>query len=752
MILRLGMTGIILALLTGSAFAQDRRPEVIELNSSVSRERSQILQRLRQTQSTRTGQSDPTLMRIDQTNLFPTANVNRFVQRSMKLVPPNNLRRALGNQRRTGQARQIATSVMQFKSAPTPEQRATLRSQGLTIEEFIGGTNYLVSVDTQRTNDPLRVIAGARANVEAASLMPQNLKIKLAAMETIARPGPPTNRSVFIRSATGVSAAAMRSAIGGTSDNVQQVSPGLFKVQTNAQGLQQIASIDSVFSIDAGPPLFSPLDARSLIRADVVQGFSLQANLPFYQGPIGRGIKVAIFDEAIDQTHLDLPSSHFFVARGGGKDHGTNVASIIGGSGEQSEANGLPAFEYRGIAPGSLLGEYPQIDEQQVDLSLLKPALAVDGSDLSNHSYVETLDGYGAVSALIDDAIHGTAVFTDADGLNPAVLPARPQTWAAGNNGLVPEYGSRLGYYSVFTQAKNSISVGSIDVETGKLSNFSSLGPTLDGRIKPDLVAPGCFNSPKQRGVWGALSGTQGYGRQCGTSQAAPHVAGIVAMMMEQVGNKDVLPSTYKALLIQTAVDQILLDPAMSPVASNPDTKKPLLYGAGPDFATGFGLVDAEAAVELASDRRHWSEGKVGQAESSIYCMDVPDGLPVLKATLAWDDPPGSTVGRPINLPTLVNDLSLELIAPNGEPILPWTLLPPPGPTNPQSTDPDPIDATQIVPAARGIDSLNNVEMASISEPMTGRWKVRVSAAILNGDGPQKFSIAANRALASPCN
>jgi serine protease AprX len=79
------------------------------------------------------------------------------------------------------------------------------------------------------------------------------------------------------------------------------------------------------------------------------------------------------------------------------------------------------------------------------------------------------------------------------------------------------------------------------------VSFFSSRGPTGDGRLKPDLVAPGQqITAPMPAGTWGRLDGT---------SQAAPHVSGAAAMLMaryaELIGN----PDRIKRILCETATD-----------------------------------------------------------------------------------------------------------------------------------------------------------------------------------------------------
>jgi len=303
-------------------------------------------------------------------------------------------------------------------------------------------------------------------------------------------------------------------------------------------------------------------------------------------------------------------------------------------------------------------------------------------------------------------------------------------TWLRKNFTILYSAGNQQSYGngSVSTQAtsKNCIAVGASENYRPNLSSyannaselayFSSLGPTDDGRIKPDVVAPGTWilstRSTLISDPWNHYWGSQSlysslnsyYAYNGGTSMSTPITAGSVALlrqyMVEREGH-DPSSALLKALLINGA------RPLSGNLSSIPNNRE------------GWGRINLTLSLGAAEGMKlTWVDCSPGLNTSSTYSkrIVVQNSSTPLFVTLVWTDYPAS----PTSSIALVNDLDLEVVLPNG--------------TVYYGNDfSSPFNSTH--------DRRNNVERVHIEHPSTGIYTIRVRGYSVPY-GPQPFAIA----------
>ncbi|MBO0929934.1 S8 family serine peptidase [Fibrella aquatilis] len=278
---------------------------------------------------------------------------------------------------------------------------------------------------------------------------------------------------------------------------------------------------------------------------------------------------------------------------------------------------------------------------------------------------------------------------------------------AAGTPYYLVQHGSRLsttprdvqnGYDQITTYgtAKNILSVAAISaISNGynrpqdvSLADFSSWGPTDDGRIKPDIVGVGV------NVISTNSSASSAYGALSGTSMSAPNVSGSLLLLQEYYSQlnagKLMRASTLKGLALHTAEEA---GPAP-----------------GPDYQAGWGLLNIERAARAIqnSDKNYLIDERT-LAQSQTYTLQVvASGRGPLVATICWSDPEGAATPATNRFnnrtPRLVNDLDARL-GDGTTTTQPWIL--------------DPEQPAQ--PATRGDNIRDNVEQVYIANPVPGR-------------------------------
>ncbi len=412
--------------------------------------------------------------------------------------------------------------------------------------------------------------------------------------------------------------------------------------------------------------------------------------------------------------------------------HGTNVASIAAGFNRLTGATFEDAggFNYGlGIAPRARLGATKIFNcmgsyDVTTSFSSLRSAAYTAGARISNNSWGAAVGGaYTADSREFDFLVRDA---------QPGVAGNQQMTnvFSAGNSGAG---GNTIGSPGT---AKNVITVGASEnvrpiggsdgcgvLDSGAdnardIIDFSSRGPTDDGRLKPDVVAPGTHvtGAQPQTGADFNGSGTCNpqfpagsavYTLVSGTSQAAPEVSGFAALIRDwyrrEVGGGTAVPSPAmtKALMVNTAVDQVGGQDGAGGISGNAPTQ-----------TQGWGRISLKNVLD-GTQRAYLDQSSrlsaTGQLRRSTYA--IADTSKPLKVTLAYTDAPGPTAGN-----AFVNDLDLIVHAGG------------------QSYKGNVLSSGQSVTGGTA-DPRNNVENVFLPAGSTGRFTVDVRATNIPGDG-----------------
>jgi subtilisin family serine protease len=353
---------------------------------------------------------------------------------------------------------------------------------------------------------------------------------------------------------------------------------------------------------------------------------ALRAHEVWNLGYRGQGVTVAIMDSGVDVTHPDLRAQY----RGGSNSwfdpygehaapydphgHGTRVAGIVFGR------NASPAGNVIGVAPDvQWIAAKIFNDQDQATLSAMHEVfqwlLDPDGDPASN----DAPDLVNASWGLEGGEPCSNEFERDVQALRAAGIGI---VFSAGNSGP--------GVSSTVSPGNNAgvLSVAAVDA-ADDVALFSSRGPSAcDGGGDPELAAPGVsvFTSDTSFGL-----GSGAYAYDSGTSFAAPHVTGVLALMWSARPT-----ATFSEL------ETVVLDTARD------------LGTAGPDFDTGHGMPDAFAAVGrvLGSAGPIVTRDTATTAEDTPIAIDVlandldPGGAPLTVAAVASPTPRGGTVVR----------------------------------------------------------------------------------------------------------
>jgi serine protease AprX len=292
------------------------------------------------------------------------------------------------------------------------------------------------------------------------------------------------------------------------------------RAESDATVLGDVASDPAVAQIDVPRQLHAEavapnvtLEAAAAVRAE--------------QPLSGKGITVGVIDSEVAGGHPALAGrvihrrnytpEPFNTPDG----HGTAVAGFVGAD----------SSVFRGVAPEVTIYNY----------KVLATVSALNTDDFGGALAIQHAleDGIRVVNCSWRAGPNGDGTSREARACNTAWRLGLTIVKSAGNEGPAAQS------LTTPADAEGVIAVGATDAAGGVIADYSSRGPTTDGRHRPHLVAPGgTFES----GLTGLTVGGGVDNVGAGTSFAAPHITGLLALLLE--GQPNLTPDQQRERLL----------------------------------------------------------------------------------------------------------------------------------------------------------------------------------------------------------
>jgi len=491
------------------------------------------------------------------------------------------------------------------------------------------------------------------------------------------------------------------------------------KAEISLEDVDAIAELPDVVGIEAHQPTSNEDERASQILAGnyfeptIIHGPGYD---PFTQfGADGTNVTVSVVDDGVAipgdggfyLTSLNTVNAPLRGATAGALGHGHFNATLIAGSTPFGPLDSLFYNYGRGVAPRASIVNIPRnrsgYSGSNADVyndSVLTPGPSGTTALISNNSWGSGVNGnaYGLLEAQFDGFVQDAS----AGGLiDPITL-----IFSAGNEGA--------GGLTQPKAAKNLIVVGNSESwRTDKggagadniddLAADSSRGPTADGRIKPDVVAPGTAVTGGRAGS-NTLSGNidSAHRWSSGTSHSAANISGVSAVFASWWAannfNQRPFPSLVRATLINSAQDM-----------NGANAAAPI-----PNGNEGWGRPNMKFMLNPGVGMKRMNEETVlaETGHGTQITGSVADGSKPFRVTLVWTDPPG------VSDPALVNNLDLTVTV--GGVVYKGNVF-----------------SNGVSVSGGTADSKNNVENVFLPAgiPAGSSILVSVTATALNGDG-----------------
>ncbi len=352
---------------------------------------------------------------------------------------------------------------------------------------------------------------------------------------------------------------------------------------------------DPLLPDGAGPPVGAPPSARREARASralvdagqsATQLARLQVPAVHDSGWIGTGIGVCVLDDGFNYFRKHEALRTIVVGGGRTRDFIRGVSSV------QDTSPGMAPYLSHGMqvlsalagnAPGRYLGPAhganlslgrTEDGLSEKPIEMVYWAMGAEWADSLGCDLISSSLGYN----LFPDSAGTDLTYAMLDGHTSIVTRAAEIAAAkgilvvvsAGNDGNNPAVGRKVGA-PADAHGDSVLAIAAVD-SFGVRASFSSKGPTVDGRIKPDLAAQGV-----QVLIASPDGNPNAYTRASGTSFSAPLVAGLAACLMQA------RPGWPAVWIVE----------ALKATASR---------AGSPDTLTGWGIPDGLAALRYVPD------------------------------------------------------------------------------------------------------------------------------------------------------
>ncbi len=491
-------------------------------------------------------------------------------------------------------------------------------------------------------------------------------------------------------------------------------------------------------SEEAQTPLIADDDKENTDPYATLTGFEsgvklLQVQQAYAAGVTGEGQIVGVADTGLDLGNVNNQLSDDFstqVSKGYAlgffsqswadpMGHGTHVTGSILGRGAYSKGLLAGVAQDSKVVVQGLMGDFGDLNIPP-DLSDLFEPVYKDGVRIHSNSWGHDVDDYDQFARSLDKVVWenpdlvilvaagNSGEDLDQDGVIDSASLGSPSiaknciTVGASENyvlegGIQKMWGkTRDGQKKWGTEP---IASDMISDNPNGIAAFSSRGPTVDGRLKPDVVAPGTnilsarSHHPKAEKLWGEFN--EHYLWSGGTSMSTPLTAGAATLVrqfyMDKMEEKSVSAALVKATLINGALDLYPGQFGFSSVKEIPTVR--------PNVHEGWGRVDIENSLFPKHRSILYTDEPDGvkQGEAKEYTVTVTNSSEPLRVTLVYSDYPGATVA----FKALVNDLDLTVVE----------------------------GTKKFFPNGKDIpDRVNNVEGIDIVNPAKGTYTIQVSA------------------------